>query len=160
MSRSFLYTILVIILATGFEACDKQRVFDENQELKDNSWDQSNKLRFTTTIADSTSAHTLYLNVRNAGWYPFSNLFIFVHTTLPNGAIPIDTAQCVLADDNGKWLGDGLGDLYDNRILFKKNFRFPQLGKYTFELEQAMRVNPLPGIMDAGIRIERAAAIK
>ena len=62
----------------------------------------------------------------------------------------------MLADERGQWLGDGMGDIWDNRILFKKDFKFPQTGKYRFELEQAMRINPLPGIMDVGMRIERA----
>ncbi len=52
-------------------------------------------------------------------------------------------------------LGKGLGDIYANRYLFRENFRFPQKGTYRFELIQAMRVNPLLGIMDAGIRIEK-----
>ena len=38
----------------------------------------------------------------------------------------------------------------------KSNFKFPQTGNYTFMLEQAMRVDPLPQIMDVGIRIEKA----
>jgi gliding motility-associated lipoprotein GldH len=53
-------------------------------------------------------------------------------------------------------LGDGLGDIWDNRILLKDQVKFPQAGEYRFELYQAMRINPLPGIMDAGIRIEHA----
>ena len=56
---------------------------------------------------------------------------------------------------DGRWLGDGLGDIFDNRILFKEGVKFPQAGEYRFELFQAMRINPLPGIMDAGIRIEK-----
>jgi gliding motility-associated lipoprotein GldH len=65
--------------------------------------------------------------------------------------------ELVLADERGQWMGDGMGDIWDNRIVFKKDFVFPQPGKYRFELEQAMRINPLPGIMDVGMRIERAA---
>ena len=64
--------------------------------------------------------------------------------------------ELTLASPDGNWLGDGLGDIYDNRILFHRNVRFPQRGEYRFEIYQAMRLNPLPGIMDAGIRIEKA----
>ena len=60
-----------------------------------------------------------------------------------------------LADDKGQWLGDGMGDIWDNRALFRERMRFPQSGLYTFEIEQAMRQNPLPQIMDVGLRIER-----
>ncbi|MBK8414603.1 MAG: gliding motility lipoprotein GldH [Bacteroidetes bacterium] len=63
--------------------------------------------------------------------------------------------ECILASPEGRWLGEGLGDIWDNRILFKENVQFTQPGEYRFELNQAMRINPLPGIMDAGIRIEK-----
>ena len=63
--------------------------------------------------------------------------------------------ELILADERGKWLGDGLGDIWDNRILFKQNFRFPQAGIYKFDLQQAMRIPILPQVMDAGVRIER-----
>ena len=66
-----------------------------------------------------------------------------------------DTVEITLAAPDGKWLGEGLGDIYDNRYLFRKAFKFPKTGEYRIELIQAMRVNPLPGIMDAGIRIEK-----
>jgi len=94
--------------------------------------------------------------VRNAAGYQFSNLFIFFTTEMPNGKSERDTVELTLADERGKWLGDGLGDIWDNRILFKKNFRFPEKGIYTFKLEQAMRFNPLPQVMDVGIRIEKS----
>jgi gliding motility-associated lipoprotein GldH len=40
--------------------------------------------------------------------------------------------------------------------VFKKNVRFPLAGKYHMDVEQAMRMEQLPGILNAGIRIERA----
>jgi gliding motility-associated lipoprotein GldH len=49
-----------------------------------------------------------------------------------------------------------MGDIWDNRILFKRNFLFPESGTWHFELQQAMRVSPLPQIMDVGMRIEKS----
>ena len=98
----------------------------------------------------------MYLNIRNAGFYGFSNLFLFVNTIIPGGETLRDTVEITLAAPDGKWLGEGLGDIYDNRYLFRKDFKFPKTGEYRIELIQAMRVNPLPGIMDAGIRIEKS----
>ncbi len=98
----------------------------------------------------------MYINIRNADTYKFSNLYIFMTTTLLHGEIEKDTLQLILANDNGRWLGNGLGDIFESRILFKEKFKFIQPGIYQFKLEQAMRLNPLPGILDVGIRIEKA----
>ena len=138
-------------------SCDKQRIIDENKSLDDNSWDIKTKLDFKVNITDVSASYNMYINIRNAGWYPFSNIFLFINTTLPDSSLARDTAECTLADKDGRWLGDGLGDIWDNRILFKKNFKFKMTGEYHFELEQGMRVNPLPGIADVGIRIEKVA---
>lgn len=110
------------------------------------------------TIEDTSASYDLYINVRNAGTYSFSNLFLFLNTYTPDGALARDTIELVLADEQGQWKGDGMGDIWDNRILFKRGQRFLLPGNYRFELEQGMRIDPLPGIMDAGVRIEKAEA--
>lgn len=150
---SFLFFAGIIFFIVS---CDPSRIFEQNKKLDNNNWDQSNTLVFLANISDTVSRHNVYINVRNAGFYNFSNLFLFINTRFPNGQLERDTVECILASPDGKWLGDGLGDIWDNRILFKKDVRFPLKGEYSFELIQAMRINPLPGIMDAGIRIEKA----
>jgi gliding motility-associated lipoprotein GldH len=61
-----------------------------------------------------------------------------------------------IADERGKWLGNGLGSRFDNSLLWQKNVRFPRTGVYTFEYEQGMRDEPLLGIDDIGLRIEKS----
>ncbi len=139
-----------------FSACDASRVFEENQQVKDNNWAVDDAKVFLANIDDTSAAHNVYINIRNAAHYPFSNIFLFLNTTFPGGQIDRDTLEIMLAGPDGKWLGEGLGDIWDNRILFKKNVSFPQKGEYRFEFTQAMRVDPLPGIMDVGIRIEKS----
>jgi gliding motility-associated lipoprotein GldH len=146
----FLYFILLF-----FTACDSNVVFEDNIKLPDNRWTISNVVKLETEITDTIAPHNIYINVRNAGGYQFSNLFIFLTTQTPTGLKARDTVEITLADESGKWLGDGLGDIWDNRVLFRSNFRFPEKGLYKFELEQGMRIDPLPQIMDVGLRIEK-----
>lgn len=147
--------VFLLLLFFVLTSCDRTVVFEDNVKLPENRWEQGNVITLKADIQDTIQAHNLYINVRNAGGYQFSNLFLFFTTETPSGQRERDTVELTLADPSGKWLGDGMGDIYDNRILFKRSFRFPEKGEYTFRLEQAMRVDPLPQIMDAGIRIER-----
>ena len=66
----------------------------------------------------------------------------------------LKTFHLHLSDSKGKWLGEGLGDIWDIQIPWKMGVRFPVAGKYLVEYEQGMRVDALPGIMDLGLRIE------
>jgi len=61
-----------------------------------------------------------------------------------------------LANEKGKWLGSGIGDIYEIQIPYKKNVRFPYPGKYSFTFEQAMRIEELSFVYDVGLRIEKA----
>lgn len=154
--KTIFYSVLMIASLLSLTSCDRNVVFEDNVKLPENRWEQKNAIQFTVDIQDTISPHNLYINLRNAGGYQFSNIFLFFTTTSPSGKMERDTLELTLADASGKWLGDGAGDIWDNRQLFKRGFHFPESGKYIFQLEQAMRIDPLPQIMDAGIRIERA----
>ena len=42
-------------------------------------------------------------------------------------------------------------------MLYRYRDRFPRADTFTVRLEQAMRVERLPGILDVGISVERSA---
>ena len=137
-------------------ACDKNRIFDENKTIPEDGWSSSNILKFSVDIAAIEKPTNFFINVRNSEGYPYNNLFLYIKTIFPDGKLSTDTLECILADEKGKWLGSGMGDLYDNQIPFKKNVRFPEKGTYKFEIQQGMRNDILPLIMDVGLRIEKA----
>lgn len=143
----------LLLFLTG---CDDKRIFEENTNIPDNNWNINNKVKFDVSIKDPSTSANFYVNVRNADGYPYSNLFLFIKTTFPNGKFSTDTLECILADEQGKWLGRGLGDIYDNQIPFKRNVRFPLPGIYSFEIQHGMRTENVPLIMDVGLRIEKS----
>jgi gliding motility-associated lipoprotein GldH len=156
------YSKIFILLAFTilFISCDKTRVYEKNIKIPKFAWDMNDVLKFEVPITDTASSYNLYFNIRNASGYAYSNLFLFFTVRAPNGKAERDTVEIELADQTGRWKGDGLGDIWDNKVLFKRDFRFPVSGTYFFEMEQAMRVNPLKYIMDAGIRVEYAEKTK
>lgn len=124
-------------------------------DLPDHIWNRNNLLVFNVEIADTVNPHNIYVNVRNGGQYQYSNLYIFIKTVSPSGQWIRDTVECTLADEKGRWLGSGLGDIYALQTPYKLNVRFPYHGIYSFELEQAMRTEELKQIFDIGIRVEK-----
>jgi gliding motility-associated lipoprotein GldH len=144
--------LLLLLLLTG---CDKQRVFEQNQEIKDYIWDVKDVKSFEVNVTDTITPNNFYVNVRIADGYQFSNLYLFIRTIFPNGKFARDTLNCPLANEEGHWLGKGLGDIWDNQIVFNKSKRFPLKGKYIFKIEQGMREPKLPMVMDVGMRVEK-----
>lgn len=155
MKSSRLPEILLCTLALLLiTSCQRNRVFEENQAIPGGLWTTDNRLVFKPMISDSAARYNFYFNIRNDLSYPYANLFLFLKTRFPDGRIARDTLECQLAGPDGRWLGSGMGDVRFSRFLFQEGISFPRSGIYHFEVEQAMRVKELKGIMDVGILIE------
>jgi gliding motility-associated lipoprotein GldH len=147
------YLIPAIVVILSFTSCDSDRYFEEYKEIPKGTWNKDEPLTFEVEIKDTLTAFDFYINLRHSTEYPYSNIFLFLHTKFPYNKFAKDTVELTLADPAGAWLGTGAGNLRDNNILLKRNVRFPFTGIYKFELYQAMRVDDLPFVTDAGIRI-------
>ncbi|MEI7661160.1 MAG: gliding motility lipoprotein GldH [Bacteroidota bacterium] len=148
--------LLLLVLFTGMLiSCDSKRIYDENVIVENNSWNSSAKMKFEVPVSDTGLRYNLYLKVRNAPEYPYSNLFLFLNSRFPDGRIARDTLELTLADYDGRWLGSGIGSVKFSKFMVRHGFRFRQKGTYVFELEQAMRVRVLKGIRDIGLRVEK-----
>lgn len=152
MIRLFTIALLAVV---GLAACNTGTLYHENSPITDHVWDREDVKQFTVPIADTVGVYNIYLQVRNADGYPFSNLFLFIETEMPGPILRTDTVECILADHTGRWLGDGLGDIWDNSILYRKGIRFPRAGNYTFSIKHGMRQEKLPLIMDIGIAVRK-----
>ncbi len=146
--------IPLIVLLTIFISCQNNAEFSESIAYNGH-WNRYDTAVFTVDIADTLNPHMFYINIRNNNDYNFSNLYVFLHTTLPRGEQMIDTIECILANKEGEWLGNGIGNIKENDILLQNGLVFPQKGQYKFAIEQAMRVEDLAGIEDIGIRIAK-----
>jgi len=147
--------LFILFLVLIFQSCDKNRIFEENKKIPDGIWQADFPVKFEFDVNDTISLCNFYVNVRHTAEYPFSNLFLFIKTDFPNGQSAQDTLECQLQNRNGKWVGDGMGDIVDAQLVFKKGMRFPLKGKYSFTYNQAMRVPRLPMVMEMGLRIEK-----
>ncbi len=148
--------VMALVLAILFVGCDGNKIFEEYIEVENAIWKQNNVASFEFDIQDTSSAHNLYINVRNSGDYPYSNLYMFVLITGPDGQSQADTVNVQLADKRGRWLGNGVGDLWDLQMPYVGGFKFANKGKYVVSFEQAMRnENGIEGITDVGLRVEK-----
>jgi gliding motility-associated lipoprotein GldH len=87
--------------------------------------------------------------------YKYSNLFVLFTIQGPKEKAETQRLEFKLAEADGKWLGSGLGDIFSNQIKVMENVKFPRKGVYSFSVEQNMRDNPLLGIEDIGVRVEK-----
>ena len=142
-------SILLVLSACGSKGFDQRIVIPEAR------WEVDNRVPFDVTVNDTLGVYAFGMSLRHAENYRYSNLYVFLHTTMPNGNVTHDTIQCLLAMPDGRWIGKSSGSLRDLRITLNPNLRFPLEGVYHFEIEQAMREPVLKGISDIGLFIEK-----
>lgn len=147
-------TYLLIALVV-FSSCNSKLVYDDNHKVSQDAWKTNDKLYYEVDIKDTTQAYKLAINIRNTTDYPYSNIYFYLNTILPDGKVTKkDTIECYLAYPDGTWKGKGSSKMKDNRFWIAKNVKFDQVGKYIFELRQATTDSTLKGISDIGLHIE------
>ncbi len=154
---SFLQTLSSVLLLLFLVSCDNNKIFEKNTNIYNSKWHALEIIPFDVLINDTVTPYNFYINIRNNTDYSYSNLYLFMTTIYPDKEISKDTIECIIADKNGKWFGNGIGKYRFLSLELGKNIKFPQKGTYTFQFEQAMRTDTLENITDIGIRIEKSS---
>ncbi|MCQ2261865.1 MAG: gliding motility lipoprotein GldH [Bacteroidales bacterium] len=136
-------------------ACNRNVIFSDNQHVDEDGWNMNEQLYFNVKIEDTTQFYDFCIDVRNANTFAYSNLFLFINTTFPDGSIAADTLECPLADLEGKWYGKSSGHYIDGRYFLRRNVRFPMCGDYRFQVFHGMRDTNLVGISDISFIISK-----
>lgn len=155
---SFQTCVVALITWCLLPACQTSTdVFEKNIAIPQHAWSKSFKPAISFTIQDTISRYNIYVVVRHTDAYRYRNIWVNIHTESPGGIAKSQPLDLQLAVDDKGWLGSGMDDIFEHRILITPPQRPEQLsaGTYHFKLEHLMREDPLENVMNAGIRIEK-----
>ncbi len=157
--RNIIASIIITIFITS---CSDSHVYNSYKTISDGAWHKDSVVNFQFNPIDTISKNKVFINLRNNSNYAYSNLFLIVGIDFPNNYKVVDTLEYEMADVEGRFLGDGLTDLKENKLEFKTNVVFPVTGTYQISIQQAMRksgeiegVELLKGVTDVGLQIEK-----
>ncbi|TVZ52573.1 gliding motility lipoprotein GldH [Dokdonia sp. Hel_I_53] len=152
---------LLVVICMGLFSCDSDQVYHRYESLGGN-WNINEPVTLEIKDIDSVQPYNLYITVRNDNRYPYSNLFLITSLEFPQGHTLTDTLEYEMAAPDGRWLGEGFGDIKESKLVYKRGERFRESGTYTFTVEHAVRKNgnisgdqTLKGITEVGLRIEK-----
>ena len=137
-------------------ACDNGAIYQQTHEMAQQQWDKNEVVYFDYYATDTVSLYDIVVDLRSTDEYAYQNFWLFCNSYSPNKGVYRDTLECVLADNDGRWIGDGRGSIHHLPVSYMHRVKFPVAGKYRFELIQGMRQNTLKGIADVGIRIMKS----
>ena len=149
-------SFLIIVLA--FAACDGNRLYESNVDLKNKSWLADSTQSFKFVITDTITQYNVYYNIRNTLDYPYARIFVAWHLQDSTGTSYQEKLQYnyLFDEKTGRPLGkSGIGDIYFHRFELLSNYRFGKPGVYNIKLAQFNRTQNLGGLVTVGLRVEK-----
>lgn len=156
--RTFWLLLLTVNVLCILPGCLPAPYFQKEEAIPQNVWAYSFKPSFTFDITDSTVSYKPSFLIRHSQAYPYSNLWVLLYIKMPGDSIiKKERVNIVLAEPTGKWLGRGMGEIYEQRLPLNlgDSIQFNRTGTYQVSIEQNMRINPLPEVMNVGLCIEK-----
>jgi len=155
-----LFVLLLVVLALHWTACTRpDGMYEKDIPLPGQQWTGSFRPSFVFNISDKDTAYRYNVSIviRHTDAYNYNNIWIRGSIRQPgDSAIRNERYDLQLATNDKGWLGTGMEDIYEQRVLIQQSTKFRLPGEYAFTLEQVMREDPLKHILNVGVRIERA----
>lgn len=155
---SFFAGISVWLLSVVlFSSCTELAVFEKNTVIPNMQWQNNFTAKGTVNISDTTAAYNIYIIIRHTDAYVYNNIWLNVGLQPPGDSMQFQKLNLTLGNDAAGWEGSGMNDIWEVRKLISGlPKRFMKKGEYNFSIQQIMRDDPLSGIMNAGIRLQKA----
>jgi len=153
------FVLLLIAACMQFMACTiPSGVFEKDVIIPHQQWESSYKPRIDFSIRgdDTSSLYNVYLVLRHTDAYNYNNIWVKGTVLQPGDtASRSERYDLTLATNDKGWLGTGMDDIYEHRILIQPQTKFSKAGTYSFTLEQIMREDPLKHVLNVGVRVEK-----
>ncbi len=143
----------LLCFVLGLFSCDSSTIYNENEDLVDATWLETDTLVARFEVTDTNHYHNVFLNARFSALYPKSNIYFKAILLGPGGQNMTEVKGFEITDKTGKWLGKGFGSLHSYAFPIFEELALKQLGKYKVKLIPYMRISELKGIHDRGIKV-------
>lgn len=148
--------LLLLAACLQFASCQTIDLYEKNVPVPGHAWQSSFKPKFEFNITDTTSPYQLFVVLRHNEKYNYNNIWVRLTIQPPADRAYSEQLELSLASNEKGWLGSAMDDLYEHRVrVTPENGFMLKKGLYSFTIEQIMRDDPLPHVMNVGLRIEK-----
>lgn len=146
--------IVIFIFILFCMSCEQKYFYNEYKAVNVKAWQSTDTLIYSINIDDANALYDIAVSVRYQKDYEFSNIWLSIVDSYSK-ANETFRLEVPLFKKDGKPYGKVSGSLCTQTIPFQKQIRFPKTGQYKIKLVQLMRKDPLDGISDIGIIIDK-----
>ncbi len=144
--------LLFALVAALLSSCTDY-ISEDFKKFDDYEWNRADIQEFTVDIPSDTLTANFLLHIRYANGFVFQNLNLVIEEITPDGQSQTAPFTYKLRGDDGAYLGDGSGDIWDITFPLKQNI-LVKGGKYRYKIGHTMPQEKLNMIMELGITAE------
>ncbi len=152
-------TVLSLAIILLFNSCLESPYYQKEYSIPGTRWDYNHQPSFKFEVTDTTSLYNLHFLIRHTEAYPYSNIWLMVYTKKPGDTTFEKTRiEIPLAEPSGKWLGRGMSEIWEQRMPISREgdtVMLRKAGMWEIKFGHNMRINPLPEVLQVGLRIEK-----
>jgi gliding motility-associated lipoprotein GldH len=140
------------------QACVPNNRVERTFYTPTNGWRNSEIKTFEFYISDTTVQYNWLLLMQHTYNYDFSNIWLNITTTFPNGKYASVKQEIPLAFSDGRWMGRSVNGITTQELNLGPNssaLKFSQIGKHTITFQHIMRQDPLMDVQYIGMAIEK-----
>jgi len=119
------------------------------------TWNRFDILEFEVPVNEGDKLD-FDLALRHHTDFPYNKLFVNITFNAPDGEMRSADYAFNLKDDNGKWLADGMGELWDIDLPIRKEMPFYQSGICKVKIENNYPKFDTPGIIEVGLVVKES----
>jgi len=153
MKKLFLFSGIVLILLSS---CTQSTVFREYKKMKNVSWNRFDILEFEVPV-EKDYVLDFELAFRHHTYFPYDKLFVNITFYSPGSDFRSADYEFELKDEEGNWLADGMGELWDINFPIRNGMRFSEAGICKVRIENSYSKFETPGVIEVGLVVKRSA---
>lgn len=148
--------IIGAFIVLYFSSCQDTGLYEKVVFMPEQEWSYQNRPSFAFDVKDTAAFYQVYFLMRHADAYDYNNVWINISSRLPGDSASRDQQFEIPLSNAKGWLGSGMDDIFDHRVLLYKNpVKFGKPGAYQIAIRQDMRVDPLKHVHNVGLRLEK-----
>lgn len=152
-NKQFL-TILTLAAAAIFASCDSKTVYSHYEHTPQEGWERIDTLFFEVPPVKEAGIYQEEIGIRTDIGFPFLSLALNVaQDVLPQGEHYQTTKNCVLYDEMGKELGNGISRF--QTVVYLTDVKLNAGESMRICITHNMRREMMTGVSDIGIILTR-----
>ena len=146
--------ILIVGLITLLTSCGEAPFYEKSVSFDNREWKDNVKPSFKIKVDDIKTPYDFKLSLRTSTDYKYSNLWIFLKTTTPDGTTAREPYQITITNDDGSWIGEKSGSVVTSNLTFSSR-KLPKKGNYTFTVELGITESTIDEVHDLTFTVDK-----